>query len=754
MAYPDAPLLTNYADSTPSPTNHEEAHNLANALLNDIVTELGSNPSGLLADLTARLAAFDASTGSSPVSVLEFGAVGTSDDTTVVQAAIDSGAVVELPPETLLTWDHVKYSHSGGGLIGHSTTVVKQKANASDDLISLASNVITDTITRGFSAIQDPTQSGVRSGLFLNNASGGIGTAAHRFGDLKFGSAVVSGSQVTGGFNGDSYHVGSQTRGTFGWNLRSYFPKGFGLNSQGADSTYMLVESGQSGKASINAAAPNCGFLGGKVWEAANLNGTGTPPSNQAGLLIADSNQAFLGFNIQQNFTDGVLGLQHAGNDLLNIILAACVLDSNNWGGTGAGVGAGAVRLVKTYFSYLEFAVSNSIGGPVHAYAVSGATSDSNEIRFRGPATTTGSNPVAPAAYTVPIAAGGGLGGSTVTSNGVIIAGPDRRVLPIAPKTSGSAAAAVADFIPLDTTGGTFNTPLPTAPKGGSEVVLKWVAGAAAPTFSTGGSDALNLPSGATTGTFVAVNQLLRFKYEASSAIWYVETSFSKGGLDTLYLPINNPVATGVATAPAVAASGLTGAVTPSRYVGATASTAPITGTFAVGDFIVTATGAMWVCITAGTPGTWVQPGVGMFMQLLSGRVEYNPGTAVAKSTTSATLADVDATNLNMSVVVPANGKYIVDVEALIHSGSAATYVNFGLRDGSGNIAGTQRLMGNNTNRMRLRPRWYLTSRTPGATDTIKLAFASTDGANTAIIEAGSGTPFWGPVIMEAYGTA
>lgn len=54
---------------------------------------------------------------------------------------------------------------------------------------------------------------------------------------------------------------------------------------------------------------------------------------------------------------------------------------------------------------------------------------------------------------------------------------------------------------------------------------------------------------------------------------------------------------------------GLTGATAATRYVGATASGAPGSGTFAQGDFIVDQTGLMWVCTVAGSPGTWVQVG-------------------------------------------------------------------------------------------------------------------------------------------------
>jgi hypothetical protein len=53
-------------------------------------------------------------------------------------------------------------------------------------------------------------------------------------------------------------------------------------------------------------------------------------------------------------------------------------------------------------------------------------------------------------------------------------------------------------------------------------------------------------------------------------------------------------------------ATGLTGATqNPIRLVGATTAGAPTTGTYAVGDIIVDNTATIWICITAGTPGTW-----------------------------------------------------------------------------------------------------------------------------------------------------
>ena len=56
---------------------------------------------------------------------------------------------------------------------------------------------------------------------------------------------------------------------------------------------------------------------------------------------------------------------------------------------------------------------------------------------------------------------------------------------------------------------------------------------------------------------------------------------------------------------------GSTGATSSSRYVGATTGGSPTSGTFNVGDYVVDQTGKIWICTTAGSPGTWTQVGSG-----------------------------------------------------------------------------------------------------------------------------------------------
>jgi hypothetical protein len=50
---------------------------------------------------------------------------------------------------------------------------------------------------------------------------------------------------------------------------------------------------------------------------------------------------------------------------------------------------------------------------------------------------------------------------------------------------------------------------------------------------------------------------------------------------------------------------GLTGAAASSRYVGATASGSPSSGTFVTGDYVIAQDGVTWVCTAGGNPGTW-----------------------------------------------------------------------------------------------------------------------------------------------------
>lgn len=87
-----------------------------------------------------------------------------------------------------------------------------------------------------------------------------------------------------------------------------------------------------------------------------------------------------------------------------------------------------------------------------------------------------------------------------------------------------------------------------------------------------------------------------------------LQGQYAGGGTDTgTNLSLTGTLAvSGLSSLTGIANAGLTGAVSATRYVGGTATVAPTTGTFAVGDFVVSQNGSAWVCTVAGTPGTWV----------------------------------------------------------------------------------------------------------------------------------------------------
>jgi hypothetical protein len=152
-------------------------------------------------------------------------------------------------------------------------------------------------------------------------------------------------------------------------------------------------------------------------------------------------------------------------------------------------------------------------------------------------------------------------------------------------------AAVPKDYVLTDLTGGSVSHSLPVAPPDGTRIGYKIVAisGSNVLTFTCGGSDHINLTTGPTSGTLSKLNQAVILQYAAATAVWTVQSSD---------LPLS--VVLGLPLA-------LTGATAATRYAGGTATGAPTTGTFAVGDYVVDQTGKVWVCTVAGTPGTWVQ---------------------------------------------------------------------------------------------------------------------------------------------------
>src|SRR5208283_497039 len=114
-----------------------------------------------------------------------------------------------------------------------------------------------------------------------------------------------------------------------------------------------------------------------------------------------------------------------------------------------------------------------------------------------------------------------------------------------------------------------------------------------------------------------------------------------------------------------VVASALTGATAATRYVGGTASGAPASGTFAVGDYVVDQTGKMWVCTVAGSPGTWTQVGAG------SGVSSFNTRTGAV----SLSKSDVTGTGLIWSDVTAAEQLQAVAVKTSAYAAASGNFV-------------------------------------------------------------------------------
>jgi hypothetical protein len=78
----------------------------------------------------------------------------------------------------------------------------------------------------------------------------------------------------------------------------------------------------------------------------------------------------------------------------------------------------------------------------------------------------------------------------------------------------------------------------------------------------------------------------------------------------------------GFVYAPTFAPTSQTGATGAARYFAATVAGPPQSGTWAVGDVVPDHAGTEWVCVAAGTPGSWVQVGT-LERYLLNGSAPY-----------------------------------------------------------------------------------------------------------------------------------
>jgi hypothetical protein len=132
----------------------------------------------------------------------------------------------------------------------------------------------------------------------------------------------------------------------------------------------------------------------------------------------------------------------------------------------------------------------------------------------------------------------------------------------------------------------------------------------------------------------------------------------------------------------------------------------------------------------------------------------YAPSSQTIYSTSSSTLADVDATNFAVTFTAPASGNVIVRASAWIDQ-SAGTGGDFfmGLREGSTDLACVTRVARDSTDhdsQQYLSVPLYLSGLGAGS-HTLKLSFAaSSSNTYRIIVQDGSvATTKWGPFVME-----
>src|SRR5712691_2650868 len=125
-----------------------------------------------------------------------------------------------------------------------------------------------------------------------------------------------------------------------------------------------------------------------------------------------------------------------------------------------------------------------------------------------------------------------------------------------------------------------------------------------------------------------------------------------------------------------ILANPLTGATLASRYVGATASGAPVAGTFAIGDFVVDRSGAIWICVTAGTPGTWSSTSGSSVASVTAADTSIVIGGTATNPTVRTNTLDVIAAQHPAAANWSNNSKKITSLGAASASTDAASLAN------------------------------------------------------------------------------
>jgi hypothetical protein len=134
----------------------------------------------------------------------------------------------------------------------------------------------------------------------------------------------------------------------------------------------------------------------------------------------------------------------------------------------------------------------------------------------------------------------------------------------------------------------------------------------------------------------------------------------------------------GEVAAPDFTPTGLTGSLSASRYVGATASGAPGSGAHNVGDWVVAQNGHIFVCTAAGTPGTWVDVAAGA-----AGPTGTNGTNTLGANQALGAIANTFVDAVTTGTIGANTQVFYVICKATITSGASAATITARIWDGS-----------------------------------------------------------------------
>lgn len=197
---------------------------------------------------------------------------------------------------------------------------------------------------------------------------------------------------------------------------------------------------------------------------------------------------------------------------------------------------------------------------------------------------------------------------------------------------------------------------------------------------------------------------------------------------------------TGELVLPDLSVGGLTGATAGARIVGATAGGAPASGTFLIGDCVVDRVNAcIWVCTTAGSPGTWAVSG-------LDPELAYSELTTNPANITSTTVTDI---GLSITLTAPTRPVMVHFYAPRIREDTADKTIILSLIEGASTVRSKLWHTSSTANANDGVNIWRrFASLTPGSSYTFKMAWSLFASGGNGIMNASADDP--GPVFLRA----